>query len=109
MYPVPILTRDIPGYRIFKHTDSLWKGITVQFYLPADNSTPHIGTIFHEVLAEWTQTEESADAVFAEYRLRVRRGGQHMAFGRPGGAGGENARQHSTHLLRRCRAVAICS
>jgi len=50
MYPVPILTRDIPGYRIFKHTDSLWKGITVQFYLPSDNSTPHIGTIFHEVL-----------------------------------------------------------
>jgi hypothetical protein len=50
MYPVPILTRDIPGYRIFKHTDSLWKGITVQFYLPADNSTPHIGTIFHQVL-----------------------------------------------------------
>ena len=50
MYPVPILTRDIPGYRIFKHTDSLWKGITVQFYLPGDNSTPHIGTIFHEVL-----------------------------------------------------------
>ncbi len=50
MYPVPILTRDIPGYRIFKHTDSLWKGITVQFYLPPDNSTPNIGTIFHEVL-----------------------------------------------------------
>src|SRR6516164_5128958 len=50
MYPVPILTRDIPGYRIVKHTDSLWKGITVQFYLPPDNSTPHIGTIFHEVL-----------------------------------------------------------
>jgi hypothetical protein len=50
MYPVPILTRDIPGYRIFKHTDTLWKGITVQFYLPPDNSTPHIGTIFHEVL-----------------------------------------------------------
>src|SRR5216117_2415423 len=50
MYPVAILTRDIPGYRIFKHTDSLWKGITVQFFLPPDNSTPHIGTIFHEVL-----------------------------------------------------------
>src|ERR1700745_73194 len=50
MYPVPILTRDIPGYRIFKHTDSLWKGITVQFYLPEDTSTPHIGTIFHEGL-----------------------------------------------------------
>ena len=51
MYPVPILTRDIPGYRIFKHTDSLWKGITVQLYLPPDNSTPHVGTIFHEVLS----------------------------------------------------------
>jgi hypothetical protein len=50
MYPVPILTRDIPGYRIFKHTDSLWKGITVQLYLPPDNSTPNVGTIFHEVL-----------------------------------------------------------
>jgi len=50
MYPVPILTRDISGYRIFKHTDSLWKGITVQFYLPPDDSAPHIGTIFHEVL-----------------------------------------------------------
>src|ERR1700745_2269136 len=50
MYPVPILTRDIPGYRIFKHSDTLWKGITVQFYLPPDNSTPHVGTIFHERL-----------------------------------------------------------
>src|ERR1700730_4794064 len=35
MYPVPILTRGIPGYRVFKHTDSLWKGITVQLYLPS--------------------------------------------------------------------------
>src|SRR5213596_793355 len=50
MYPVPILTRDVPGYYITAHSDTLWKGITVQFYLPADNSTPHIGTIFHEVL-----------------------------------------------------------
>src|SRR5260221_10218070 len=48
MYPVPILTRDIPGYRVFKHTDSLWKGITVQLYLPADDSNKNIGTIFHE-------------------------------------------------------------
>ncbi|MBV9617730.1 MAG: hypothetical protein JO201_00825 [Verrucomicrobia bacterium] len=48
MYPVPILTRDIPGYRVFKHTDSLWKAITCQLYLPADNSNTNIGTIFHE-------------------------------------------------------------
>src|SRR6266550_2199751 len=50
MYPVPILTCDIAGYRIFKHTNNLLKGITVQFYLPPKNSTPHIGTIFHDVL-----------------------------------------------------------
>jgi hypothetical protein len=52
MYPVPILTRDIPGYRVYKHTDSLWKGITVQLYLPPDDSATHIGTIFHEVLPD---------------------------------------------------------
>src|SRR6266702_4386523 len=52
MYPVPILTRDIPGYRVFKHTDSLWKGITVQLYLPADDSNRNVGTIFHERLPD---------------------------------------------------------
>src|SRR5438270_12196972 len=56
MYPVPILTRDIPGYRVFKHTDSLWKGITVQLYLPPDDSNIDIGTIFHERMADGTKT-----------------------------------------------------
>ena len=36
MYPLPILTRDIPGYRIMPHPDTHWKGITVQLYLPRD-------------------------------------------------------------------------
>ncbi len=48
-YPIPILTRDIPGYKIDPHTDTRWKGITVQFYLPRDNSATHVGTIFHSV------------------------------------------------------------
>src|SRR5579871_6782689 len=52
MYPVPILTRDIPGYRIFPHTDTHWKGITVQLYLPQDDAAPHIGTIFNERLPD---------------------------------------------------------
>src|SRR5881392_1164408 len=39
MYPVPILTRDTSGYFITAHSDTLWKGITVQFYLPPDNAT----------------------------------------------------------------------
>jgi hypothetical protein len=46
LYPIPILTRDTPGYRITPHTDTQWEGITVQFYLPRDVLTTHIGTIF---------------------------------------------------------------
>jgi len=54
MFPIPILTRDIPGYLITPHTDTRWKGITVQLYLPRDHSTAHIGTIFHEKLPDNT-------------------------------------------------------
>ena len=48
MYPIPILLRDQPGYKISVHSDVATKAITVQFYLPADDSQRHIGTIFHE-------------------------------------------------------------
>ena len=48
MYPVPILLRDQPGYRIGIHSDVATKAITVQYYLPRDESQKHIGTIFHE-------------------------------------------------------------
>jgi hypothetical protein len=48
MYPIPILLRDQPGYRIGIHSDVKKKAITVQFYLPSDDSQRHIGTIFHE-------------------------------------------------------------
>ena len=48
MYPIPILLRDQPGYRIGIHSDVKKKAITVQFYLPGDESQRHIGTIFHE-------------------------------------------------------------
>jgi hypothetical protein len=47
LYPVPILLRDQPGYRIGIHSDAASKAITVQFYLPADTSQGDIGTIFH--------------------------------------------------------------
>jgi hypothetical protein len=52
MYPIPVLTRDIPGYLITPHTDTRWKGITVQFYLPRDDANTHIGTIFHDRLPD---------------------------------------------------------
>jgi len=48
LYPVPILLRDQPGYRIGVHSDAETKAITVQFYLPRDASQRHVGTIFHE-------------------------------------------------------------
>lgn len=52
MFPIPILTRDVPKYKITPHTDTKWKGITVQFYLPPDDTTEHIGTIFHGKLPD---------------------------------------------------------
>ena len=48
LFPVPILLRDQPGYRIGIHSDIPTKAITVQFFLPRDDSQRHIGTIFHE-------------------------------------------------------------
>jgi len=47
-YPVAMLLRDLPGYRIGIHGDSLGKAITVQFYLPRDESQSHLGTVLHE-------------------------------------------------------------
>jgi hypothetical protein len=47
LYPVPILVRDLPGYRIGIHADAPIKAITVQFYLPRDASQRHLGTVFH--------------------------------------------------------------
>jgi hypothetical protein len=58
MFPIPVLTRDIAGYLITPHTDTQWKGITVQLYLPPDRSTTHIGTIFHQKRADGTLAKE---------------------------------------------------
>ena len=47
-HPVPMLLRDLGGYRIGIHGDSLNKAITVQFYLPRDDAQSHLGTMLHE-------------------------------------------------------------
>jgi hypothetical protein len=52
MFPIPMLTRDTDGYRIPEHTDTRWKGITVQLYLPRDTSQNGIGTVFSERLPD---------------------------------------------------------
>jgi hypothetical protein len=59
LYPIPILTRDIPGYLITPHTDTHWKGITVQFYLPADDANTDVGTIFHAVEPDGSKPRHS--------------------------------------------------
>jgi hypothetical protein len=45
--PYATLFRDIGGYRISVHPDSPRKAITTQYYLPADDSQLHLGTVFH--------------------------------------------------------------
>jgi hypothetical protein len=47
-HPVPMLLRDLGGYRIGIHGDGQRKAITVQLYLPRDESQAHLGTVFHE-------------------------------------------------------------
>jgi len=42
------LFRDLGGYKISIHPDSPRKAITVQYYLPADESQVHLGTLFHD-------------------------------------------------------------
>jgi hypothetical protein len=47
-YPVPMLFRDLRGYRIGIHGDGRRKAITVQLYLARDDSQAGLGTVFHE-------------------------------------------------------------
>jgi hypothetical protein len=52
MYPIPILTRDVPGYEIGIHPDTRSKAMTIQLYLPGDRAIEHVGTVFHRRLGE---------------------------------------------------------
>jgi hypothetical protein len=54
-YPVPCLTRDLSGYSLRKHPDTASKGITVQFYLPHDDSISNIGTVFYQTSSSGEQ------------------------------------------------------
>lgn len=42
--PKVLLVRDVDGYRIGPHPDNPNKAVTLQFYLPRDQSRPHLGT-----------------------------------------------------------------
>ncbi len=81
MYPIPILTRDIPGYKILPHTDTLWKGITVQLYLPKDEAHTNIGTIFHgrEPDGKLTREKQMRFAPNTGYAFAVSKDSWHSA------------------------------
>lgn len=52
--PYTTLFRDLGGYMISIHPDSPRKAITTQYYLPADGSQLHLGTVFHAKRADGT-------------------------------------------------------
>jgi hypothetical protein len=80
MYPIPVLTRDIPGYLIKPHQDTHWKGITVQLYLPRDESWTEIGTIFHRrTNGKLERVKQMRFAPNSGYAFAVTKGSWHSA------------------------------
>lgn len=61
---VPLIYRDLPGYRIGIHPDAASKIATFQLYLPADESQLHLGTSFHRD-ADWGGLEHYKTNRFA--------------------------------------------
>jgi Tfp pilus assembly protein PilF len=55
----PVLFRDIAGYKILPHPDIPSKKVTTQFYLPRDNSKPHLGTCLYTKHGEDEHDERS--------------------------------------------------
>jgi hypothetical protein len=64
VYPIPILTRDVAGYRIGIHPDTRRKAMTIQLYLPPDRSIEHVGTVFHR-RTEGKNYEKAAQMSFS--------------------------------------------
>jgi hypothetical protein len=58
--PYCTLFRDIGGYKISIHPDSPRKAITVQYYLPSDDSQLHLGTLFHTKAADGSYRQARA-------------------------------------------------
>src|ERR1035437_5049475 len=106
MYPIPILTRDIPGYLITPHTDTRWKGITVQLYLPKDDANTDIGTIFHEKLPDGSLPKKAQMRFAPQQRSCLRGRRRHLALGGRGAHQSEVPRFDPAHLFRRPGAVA---
>lgn len=55
--PTPLLVRDLRGYKISIHQDIVQKAMTVQFYLPQDDSQRHLGTSFYSRMPDKSFTK----------------------------------------------------
>jgi len=94
-----------PRYMIPPHTDTKWKGITVQLYLPADDANT---TSAHlpRAARRRRDAEEGADTLCTEFRLRVCGRHRHLALGRSGAQPRQDARLHPAHLFSSTRACS---
>ena len=95
MYPIPILTRDIPGYQIHAASRYALEGD----HRPALSAARrcHLAYRHHlpRAAARRQHAQAHADEVLAQYRLRLRGRRGHLAFGRSGRTGGEDPRTRS--------------
>ena len=100
MYPIPILTRDIPGYLIPPHTDTQLEG----HHRPALSAGRRRQHRHRHHLprkaARRLDAEEDADALCAQQRLCLRGRRRHLALGRPG------AQSASRRATRSCSPIS---
>ena len=80
MFPRPVLYTDLDGYAIKPHPDTRRKVLTMQIYLPADDTQRDLGTAIYKIspmgVFAWKSyglVKEKTCAVPSQYRLRVRR------------------------------------
>ena len=80
MHPRPVLYTDLNGYAIKPHPDTRRKVLTMQIYLPSDDSQRELGTAIYKIspmgVFAWKSygLVEGQDRAFpAELRLRLRR------------------------------------
>ena len=107
LYPMPVLTRDIPGYLITRTPTRAGRASPSSSICRATTSTTHIGTIFHDRAADGSLPKHTQMKFAPNTRLRLRGRRRHLAFGRSGRTGGDDPRHDPADLFRRCRRAAL--
>ena len=121
MHPRPVLYTDLNGYAIKPHPDTRRKVLTMQIYLPSDDSQRELGTAIYKIspdgrlrLEVLRASQRQDRALPAELRLRLRRHpsglfASEVELARAGGdcgSGREAAAFDPQHVLPRPLAAA---